>query len=95
MYNMNFCDGVQDTRVSRGDGGSVFVLVKDVSFSIPSDLPPTTTAVVGPIDPSTPTALSAPAPYLSVSLLLPLMRASDLNHTCRGHAQERLLDKKS
>lgn len=67
----------QDTRITRGDGGSVFVLVKDVSFSAP--LPPTTTAIV-PIEDSpayssvpatipTP-AISTPAPYLSVSPLL-------------------------
>ncbi|KAK9908266.1 hypothetical protein WJX75_005120 [Coccomyxa subellipsoidea] len=62
----------EDTRITRGDGGSVFVLVKDVSFSAP--LPPTTTAIV-PIEDSpayssvpatipTP-AISTPAPYLS------------------------------
>jgi hypothetical protein len=57
---------VQDTRISRGDGGSVFVLVKDVSFSVPADLPPTTTAIV-PVEDAA--IVAAPAPYLSVGLL--------------------------
>ena len=63
---------MQDTRISRGDGGSVFVLVKDVSF--PSDLPASTTAIVPIAD--TPQAsgaagtATAPAPYLSVGILL-------------------------
>ena len=72
---------MQDTRISRGDGGSVFVLVKDVSF--PSDLPPTTTAIVPIADtpqasgvagttttPAVTSTVTAPAPYLSVSSLL-------------------------
>lgn len=71
---------VQDTRISRGDGGSVFVLVKDVSF--PSDLPASTTAIVPIADtpqasgvagtittPATTVTPTAPAPYLSVSNL--------------------------
>ncbi len=37
----------QDTRISRGDGGSVFVLVKEVSFSSPIiGLDSSTTAIV-------------------------------------------------
>lgn len=63
---------MQDTRISRGDGGSVFVLVKDVSF--PSDLPPSTTAIVPIAD--TPQASgiagvsTSPAPYSPVSSFL-------------------------
>ena len=55
------CD-LQDTRISRGDGGSVFVLVKDVSF--PSDLPPSTTAIVPIADTpqASSTAMTTPAP---------------------------------
>lgn len=71
---------VQDTRISRGDGGSVFVLVKDVSF--PSNLPPSTTAIVPIADtpqasgwagttttPAVTSTITAPAPYLSVSYI--------------------------
>lgn len=54
----------QDTRISRGDGGSVFVLVKDVSFSAAS--PPATTTAIVPIE-DAPIVAIAPAPYLSVS----------------------------
>ncbi|CAK0784351.1 hypothetical protein CVIRNUC_007555 [Coccomyxa viridis] len=51
-----------DTRISRGDGGSVFVLVKDVSF--PSDLPASTTAIVpiADIPQASSTAMTTPAP---------------------------------
>lgn len=59
----------EDTRISRGDGGSVFVLVKDVSFSAPGvPLPPTTTAIVPIADAplaTTPVVPVTPAPYLS------------------------------
>lgn len=53
---------LQDTRISRGDGGSVFVLVKDVSF--PSDLPASTTAIVpiADIPQASSTAMTTPAP---------------------------------
>lgn len=66
------CLWVQDTRISRGDGGSVFVLVKDVSFSAPGvPLPSTTTAIVpiedAPVATVPVSAPVTPAPYLSVS----------------------------
>lgn len=56
---------VQDTRISRGDGGSVFVLVKDVSF--PSNLPPSTTAIVPIAD--TPQGSDLPA---STTAIVPI-----------------------
>ncbi len=56
---------MQDTRISRGDGGSVFVLVKDVSF--PSNLPPSTTAIVPIAD--TPKGSDLPA---STTAIVPI-----------------------
>ncbi|CAL5229816.1 g13217 [Coccomyxa viridis] len=74
----------EDTRISRGDGGSVFVLVKDVSF--PSNLPPSTTAIVPIADapqasgwagttttPAVTSTITAPAPYLSEVTTDPLV----------------------
>ena len=62
---------MQDMKITRGDGGSVFVQVKEYSSSIPTD--PGTTAIIGPIDPTPPPVVAvapaaAPAPYLSVSV---------------------------
>ncbi len=47
FLSLSFSDrnrvGLQDTRISRGDGGSVFVMVKDVSLT-PVMPPPTANA---------------------------------------------------